>query len=167
MNILIRKNNDLRYLASIAGCVQSFMKAKESSQKSVFCSNNNKIILTGVSVNPEYVRFEEITFLLCIANLGLALQLAMDVAYVHWTSKRQIHSPISMNINLSLLHGPGHLGFCRKFFNQWWGFSEMWWSLICLVLLLNEQSHSIRYFNCKMNESKSKTVLHENHRKQH
>ena len=59
-------------------------------------------------------------------TFGLALQSVMDIAYVHWTSKRLIHGPISMNINLKLLHGPEPLGFCKKFLNQWWGFSEMW-----------------------------------------
>ena len=44
-------------------------------------------------------------------KFDLALQSVMDVAYVYWTSKRLIHSPISMNINLSLLHGPEPLGF--------------------------------------------------------
>ena len=68
------------YLASIAGCVRSFMLAKESSQISVFCSTK-KFILIGVSVNPEYVRFEELTFLLFMANLWLSL--TMDVAYIH------------------------------------------------------------------------------------
>ena len=62
------------YLASIAGCVRSFMLAKESSQISVFCSTK-KFILIGVSGNPEYIRFEELTFLLCMANLWLSLTI--------------------------------------------------------------------------------------------
>ena len=45
-----------------------FHVGKKSSQNSVFCSAK-KIILTGVSVNPEYVRFEELTFFVCMANL--------------------------------------------------------------------------------------------------
>ena len=43
-------------------------------------------------------------------TFDLALQSIMDVAYIHWTSRRLIHSPISMNISLSLLHGPEPLG---------------------------------------------------------
>ena len=62
-------------------------------------------------------------------TFDLALQSVMDIAYIHWTSKRLIHSPISMNISLSLLHGPEPMGCCRKFFN-----------LFYVILHVNEHS---------------------------
>ena len=48
-----------------------------------FSAQQKKIILTGVSVSPEYVRFEELTFYCARQTFDLALQSVMDVAYIH------------------------------------------------------------------------------------
>ena len=62
------------YLASIAGSVWSFMLAKESSQNSVFCSTK-KNHLNRSLCEPWICQVEELTFLLCTANLWLSLTM--------------------------------------------------------------------------------------------
>ena len=78
-------------------------------------------------------------------TFDLALQSVMDVAYIHWTSKRLIHSPISMNISLSLLHGPEPLGCCRKFFNHDGLFCPILLHLDITLLITQKYDHVESY----------------------